>query len=964
MTTQAINKRRSVIGITLGVALCALLFAGLIFMTGMQASAATFVDGGSWGDAHQWTLDGYGVLTISGTGDMPVLNSSDEAKTVPWYSHVAEIKSAVIADGVSKISNGIFGTGEYTALASATIGADVKSVGAYAFQNCPALETAVFEGSNVEAFGEGAFQQSGIVSIIIPDSVKTIGTRMFYMCTKLKSVTIGSGVTAFASMTFFGCSSLETVSIPDSVTDIGYMPFYNCSSLKSVKLSNTITYISQNCFMNCSALESIVIPDSVTEIIQNAFTGCFSLKTAVIGNGVTTIGNYAFVQCPALEKVVIGRSVTSIGSGCFGNSTKLATVINLSSLDLKPGVIDSTYLTANAKVVSSDINGYTFTTEDGWEFFYGEDECYLLGYTGSETAVVLPADCKGKAYNVAMLAFKGKPFTSVTISEKVKKIGKEAFSYCGALTEVKFNATAYDETDMGFTSSVFYQSGVSSGVTFTVGAGVKHVPAYLCNSSYFNLANVVFENGSICESIGAYAFSSNGDVKKKIEIPSSITAIGENSIQGFRLVIINSATVASGITEYGSYGSIAGSSYNTFTILVPSDAAFAVGSYVTANYTNVTTVKLGEVEYNVYSRHAHDENSESWTVNADGSCSCSACGLSATVVENETGNSGKCGEGLTWSFDATTGTLTVSGTGEMNGYSATSMPWSELADQIKKVVISEGVTSIGKNAFNCESVKFVFTEISLPETLTSIGNYAFYGCDKLTKVTIPDAVNTIGKYAFRRSGLTEITFESVLGWRMGNGEVYKFTTQSAALNALLRRHHNKVWTAATTNDYIISAVAFGGCGDKVNWALDTEGVLTITGEGDMYNYGSSNAPWASYKAQIKRVEISPEVTSIGNCAFYGCEALEEVLFSDDLVTIGDYAFYGCKVLNDVNITSSVRVIGKYAFRKCTAFTRMTCESTADETIWGYGDEPQYFRNFYASTVKSNYKYAWVRYTIL
>lgn len=140
---------------------------------------------------------------------------------------------------------------------------------------------------------------------------------------------------------------------------------------------------------------------------------------------------------------------------------------------------------------------------------------------------------------------------------------------------------------------------------------------------------------------------------------------------------------------------------------------------------------------------------------------------SAFSVFAET-TSGTCGENLTWSYSD--GVLTISGTGNMKNYtlsySSHTTPWAPLA--IKKVVIENGVTSIGKNAFRyidtIESVEipstvtsiggFAFhscnhlTSVEFPDALTTIGEYAFYGCDNLSDVSFGDAVETIGQYAF------------------------------------------------------------------------------------------------------------------------------------------------------------------------------------------------------------------------
>ena len=119
-------------------------------------------------------------------------------------------------------------------------------------------------------------------------------------------------------------------------------------------------------------------------------------------------------------------------------------------------------------------------------------------------------------------------------------------------------------------------------------------------------------------------------------------------------------------------------------------------------------------------------------------------------------DSGWCGSNVTYSFVSSTGTLTISGTGTMYSYSDVSnWPWYNYRSSIKKVVINNGVTSIGDYAFTyCKGL----TSITIPNSVTSIGYYAFSGCSGLTSVTIPNSVTSIGGGAFNKcSGLTSIT---------------------------------------------------------------------------------------------------------------------------------------------------------------------------------------------------------------
>ena len=144
-------------------------------------------------------------------------------------------------------------------------------------------------------------------------------------------------------------------------------------------------------------------------------------------------------------------------------------------------------------------------------------------------------------------------------------------------------------------------------------------------------------------------------------------------------------------------------------------------------------------------------------------------------------DSGSCGDSVTYTFTSSTGTLTISGTGDMTNYSIYGTPWSSYRSSITSLVIENGVTSIGDFAFfDCSGLTSVtipdsvtsigeaafsncsgFTgSLTIPVGVTSIGSCAFYDCSGLTSVTIPDSVTSIGSSAFYRcSGLTSVTYK-------------------------------------------------------------------------------------------------------------------------------------------------------------------------------------------------------------
>ena len=123
---------------------------------------------------------------------------------------------------------------------------------------------------------------------------------------------------------FFKCSSLTSIVISNSVVSIGDNAFKGCNSLSNVVIPNSVTTIEAGAFWDCSSLTSIVIPNSVVSIGGSAFSGCSSLTSTLIPNSVVSIGDSAFEDCRFLLIIDIPDSVTSIGNSAFSGCNNLS----------------------------------------------------------------------------------------------------------------------------------------------------------------------------------------------------------------------------------------------------------------------------------------------------------------------------------------------------------------------------------------------------------------------------------------------------------------------------------------------------------------------------------------------------------------------------------------------------------------------------------------------------------------
>ena len=137
---------------------------------------------------------------------------------------------------------------------------------------------------------------SSLTSVVIPNSVTTIGSSAFQDCSSLTSVVIPNSVTTIRDWAFEGCSSLTSITIPNSVTSISRGVFFGCSRLSSVVIPNSVTTIEKKAFAYCTGLTSIYIPESITSIGEDAFSDCKNLKFLSIPSHLTAkqIGNGAF----------------------------------------------------------------------------------------------------------------------------------------------------------------------------------------------------------------------------------------------------------------------------------------------------------------------------------------------------------------------------------------------------------------------------------------------------------------------------------------------------------------------------------------------------------------------------------------------------------------------------------------------------------------------------------------------
>ncbi len=285
-----------------------------------------------------------------------------------------------------------------------------------------------FQNITVTGFSNSAFAGcTELKSIIIPDSVKSIGNSSFKDCNNLTSVTIGNGVTTIGFSAFNGCSKLTSVTIGEGVTKIGRSAFYNCTALTEIYynaievdgFTDPNNLDCDNVFYNAGKSTSgvsVFFGDAVTIIPANLFniydsSAYPNITSVYIGKNVTSIYRSAFARCTELKSIVIPDSVTGIGSFAFSGCNKLENV----------------YITNLTAWCNISFSGYSMESNP---LCYA-DNLYINGIMTKE--LTIPDDVT----IIKDFAFSGYTnLISVKISNHVTSIGSNAFSGCTGLTNI------------------------------------------------------------------------------------------------------------------------------------------------------------------------------------------------------------------------------------------------------------------------------------------------------------------------------------------------------------------------------------------------------------------------------------------------------------------------------------------------------------------------------------------------
>ena len=747
-----------------------------------------------------------------------------------------------------------------------------------------------------------AFRSSYISSIVLPYTLKTIEAEAFYNCFRLSSVTILGQVRNIEEYAFYGCSNLTSITMPNAIGSIARVAFDGCYKLTTIEIPKGITSIGRAAFSDCSKLESIILHDGITFIDEMAFYSCSSLKSITIPVGVTTISSwmfgycksltdvefhsnlrtiktYAFYGCEALTDITLPDGIKGISENAFVDCSlvkvKLSPSITYLNVESFPSttilVVDENSYAHNFAVtnnllcfVSTNGSEPELYTIDGVVYYIINNEAVVVSYDKSITEPVIPESIEGYPVVDIKTTFKQTDIRSITLPKTLKKIGEKAFWHCESLTSITMadgitsigeGAFSYCYALTGITipdtvKSIGYEAfeQCKKLANVTLSASLTSIGGdafYDCIS----LTSIAIPDG--VEVISSMAFY-NCSSLTSVTIPDSVKCISSYAFKNCNS--LTSVTIPSGVTE------ISGSAFYGCpikTVKIPS----SVTKMSTASFpsTTILLVEEGSFAYNFASENnllyfviSGDEEPELYTLNG------------VMYYISETG-------AIAVSYDGSVTDLIIPET--IEGYPVVDIKKTFQKSKIKKISLPSTITNLGDHTFyECTNL----TSITLPDSITSLGAYTFYECTSLTSITLPDSVKSIGEYAFYNCN-------ALLSITIPNG--------------------------VTSIGY----KAFSNC-SKLTSVVIPDTVTNI-------------ADWAFYAcSRLTNIKLPADLTEIESSVFHSCTGLRSIVIPDGVITIGSGAFQQCSYLQNVTIPNSVIRIEDHAFLLCERLSDITIPS--------------------------------------
>lgn len=721
---------------------------------------------------------------------------------------------------------------------------------------------------------------NALTNLLFGTSLRYMGDGVLQYNTKLKHISFPEGLEKMGTSTFYG-AYIETVDWPSTMEEIPDRTFNN-SGLNTINLPSTgLKRIIYGAFWS-TYLVSLDIPNTVTNIERDAFCGCSRLTSIRLPSGLTKIAERTFSGCQSLTSVNIPTGVTEIGESAFNACRALKTIELPEGLE-RMG--QSVFGDCTALGSITIPNGVT-------ELPYGAfSQCSNLtnvtlsagmgiigGYAFHRCYALKTIEIPSSVANIGNGAFAScSALESIVVPEGVEEIKGATFQDCGALTTVTLPSALKRISSQAFERC-------PSLVAINLPSGLEEL-GESAFSGCTSLASIDWP--ASLATIGGSAFAGCTSLSSA-QIPASVASIGDGVFGG--CTSLSSITVAAGNLSYAIRGGL----------LCLSD-----GSAVIAAPGNITELRIpdGVVEIRASAFDGYTALTKLYIPHSVAKLGNYAFRGCNNIADMTVGGRWPL---VTISYDAAL--RTVTNVTVLAGTESLPYRFCDGSTKLRNVTLPDSLRSIGSQAFSsCSSLE----EIDIPASVTNIESYAFNSCS-LVSVALPDGVKRIPDSCFSNCRQLEaISFSDELEEIGRSAFEQCYMLHGITLPSSLRVLGNNAFsyckeiTDIVVPDGVteIGTRTFSSCSKLTSCRLP-DGVTSI-GE-----YAFSDCKLLS------DFKIPAGLQAIGNQAFYRCESLAAADIPEGVAAIPECAFNGCKGLINVKLPSTLKSIGKMVFSEC------------------------------------------------